>query len=482
MSRRAFARLRLVAASAVLAAGLTPLLPSSAVAETAQETVVPATFRDSYTTATVSYSDTTYGGEGAGAQGVFHRMEGRSGLLWTRYADGTTVSVPAAGSGSLLEYGTGTDALARRYQDDRVELFDAADGTTRTIRKPTEYDSVYAGVHGSTVVALENVTGEDGITTKVRHLLSPGPDGTTRDLTISGLPSGMQLGGPLRGDASGIVFRASLDGSIRSVLIDPETGRVQSWTPALSGGNSTVLSPDYLVQYAGNAATNAYVYSRADLSAPPVEVALDGADALDPADELSVVGDWLVHAPATGTKVTAVPIAGGAPVTLLASSNGDVSASADGDAVAVGRTGADDWGIQRIHPDADGKPVVTLVKALPKPPYKIQGLALEQGRLLVADDSRGSARDTFLRTVAVTGTPTYGERSNYDGTVTALYGCPVAEGGCAVFGTADDRAVWLARDNDTYDRITASGPGAYDFSELSSGRRARLPGPSRRTT
>ncbi|MFJ9012013.1 FG-GAP repeat domain-containing protein [Streptomyces canus] len=465
MASHAAVRLRLVAASAVLAAGLSPLLPSSAVAETAQETVVPATFRDTYTVATVSYADTTYGGEGAGSQGVFHRQEGRSGLLWTRYADGTSVAVPAAGSGLAIENGTGTDVLARRYQDGRVELFDAADGTTRTIQVPTGYAGVYGGVYGSTVVANEDVTGEDGITTKVRHLLSPGPDGGTRDLTITGLPSGMQIGGPLRGDASGIVFRASLDGSIRSVVVDPETGRAQGWTPALSGGNSAVLSPDYLVHYAGNTATKAYVYSRADLSAPPVEVALDGADALDPADELSVVGDWLVHSPAGGTKVTAVPIAGGAPVTLLASSKGDVSASVDGDAVAVGRTGADDWGIQRIHPDADGKPVVSMVKALPKPPYKIQGLALEQGRLLVADDSWSSTRDVYLRTVAATGTPTYGARSNYDGTDSLLYPCPAAEGGCAVFGTADNRVVWLMRDNGTNDRIRASGPGAYDFSE-----------------
>jgi hypothetical protein len=467
LARHAAVRLRLVAASAVLAAGLSPLLPSSAVADTAQETVVPATFRDTYTVATVSYSETAYGGEGAGGQGVFHRQEGHSGLLWTRYADGTSVDVPAAGSGLAIDNGTGTDVLARRYQDGRVELFDAADGTTSTTQVPSGYAGVYGGVYGSTVVAYENVTGEDGITTKVRHLLSPGPDGGTRDLTISGLPAGMQIGAPLRGDASGIVFRASLDGRIRSVIVDPETGRAQGWTPALSGGNYAVLSPDYLVHYAGDSASKAYVYSRADLSAPPVEVSLDGADLLTPANELSVVGDWLVHSPGAGTTVTAVPIAGGDPVTLLASSKGDISASANGDAVAVGRTGADDWGIQRIHPGADGKPVVSLVEALPKPPYEIRGLALEQGRLLVADDSGGSARDTFLRTVAATGTPTYGARSNYDGTDMALYDCPVAEGGCAVFGTADDRAVWLTRDTAVSDRIRVNGPGPYGFSEHS---------------
>ncbi|MET7737108.1 FG-GAP-like repeat-containing protein [Streptomyces sp. NPDC005402] len=462
MARHAAVRLRLIAASAVLAAGLSPLLPSSAVADTAQETVVPAAFRSSYTTASVSYAETAYGGEGAGGQGVFHRLEGHSGLVWTRYADGTTVDVPAAGSGLAVDNGTGGDVLARRYQDGRVELFDAADGTTGTLRIPTAYDGVFGGVYGRTVVAIENVTGEGGISTRVLHLLSPGPDASTRDLTISGLPPGMQVGAPLRGDASGIVFRASLDGSIRSVIVDPETGQVLSWTPALSGGNSTVLSPDHLVHYAGDTASKAYVYSRADLSAPPVEVTLDGADGGSPADELSVVGDWLVHRPAGGTKVTAVPIAGGAPITLLAASNAGVSASANGDAVAVGRTGADDWGLQRIHAGEDGRPVVSMVKALPKPPYRIQGLALEQGRLLVADESWGGERDTYVRTVAATGTPRYGGRSSYDGTSMMLFDCPSQEGGCRVFGTADDRAVWLMKDSATSDRLQAEGPGQYD--------------------
>ena len=88
--------------------------------------------------------------------------------------------MPAAGSGLAIDNGTGTDVLARRYQDGRVELFDAADGTTRTIQVPTGYASVYGGVHGSTVVALENVTGRGRDHHQVRHLLSPGPDGGTR--------------------------------------------------------------------------------------------------------------------------------------------------------------------------------------------------------------------------------------------------------------------------------------------------------------
>lgn len=441
------------------------MLPVASAADAAQETVVPATMQSSYTRASLFHAENTVGGDGAGSQGVFHRLYDPTRLVWTRYSDGKSFEVPAATTGLGSDYGTGGDVAAFRY-DGRVELWNAVDGTTSTVRIPEGY-GVYGGVYGSTVVVHEDVTAEDGTITRVRHLLSPGPDGTTRDVTIAGLPSGMQIGAPLRGDASGLVFRASLDGTIRSALVDPENGLVQSWTPALSGGNYAVLSPDYLVHYAGSSASKAYVYSRADLSAPPVEVTLDGADLLNPAADLSVVGDWLVHRPAGGAKVTAVPIKGGDPITLLTSSNDGISASPSGNAVAIGRTGADvdDWGIQRIHPGEDGTPLVTQIKALPKPPYEIQGLALDQGRLLVADESYAGDRDTYLRTVAPTGTPEFGERSSYDGRDMALFDCPSAEGGCRIFGTADNRAVWLSTDTAEYDRLRANGPGQYDFWE-----------------
>ncbi|MFK0024218.1 hypothetical protein [Streptomyces sp. NPDC090798] len=93
MTRHAFVRLRLVAASAVLAAGLSPLLPSpTAVADVPQETVVPATLRSTYPAAELYSGSSSSGHDGAGQQGVFHTLEG-SGLVWTRYADGTSVPV-----------------------------------------------------------------------------------------------------------------------------------------------------------------------------------------------------------------------------------------------------------------------------------------------------------------------------------------------------------------------------------------------------
>ncbi|MFJ8635178.1 FG-GAP-like repeat-containing protein [Streptomyces sp. NPDC093568] len=464
MARHAFVRLTrarraavAVAASAALAAGLSPLMPTASAVEVPQETVVPAALRSTYTSATLISPDTTSGGDGAGARGVFHRLEGH-GRVWTRYDDGRSFDAPAFNS-SAIAVGTGSDVLAYRYGG-TVDFWNAADGTTATIRVP-EGQSTF-GVFGSSVVTLENVTAEDGTTTRVTHLLSPGPDGSTRDVTVGGEPAGMKLAGPVRGDASELFFRAVLDGSTRMVAVDPRTGQVRSWTPPLSAGYAKI-SPEYLAVYAGAAGSKVYVYSRSDLSAAPTEVTLDGADGTTPADDLSVVGDWLVHRPGGKAQVTAVPIAGGDPVTVLPSSGSGISAAPDGTAVVIGRSGADDWGIQRIHPGADGKPVVTMVKALPKPPHKIQGIALQQGRLLVADKSWAGYRDSYVRTVAATGTPAFGERSSYDGSELLMHDCPAQEGGCALHNTADNRAVWLMRNSAGYDSLRVNGAAPYTF-------------------
>ncbi|MFI6015293.1 FG-GAP repeat domain-containing protein [Streptomyces sp. NPDC051243] len=452
-----------VAASAVLATGLGPLGPVASAEEAAQETVVPAKVRSNYTQASLFGADTTSGGDGAGRQGVFHWLEGRSGPVWTRYADGKSFDMPST-TDTVITRGTGSDVLAYRYSDGRVVLRNAADGTAATVQVP-EGHTVYAGVFGSVVATNQDVTAEDGTTTRVRHLLTAGPDGTTRDVIVGGAPSGMKLGGPMRGDATGMLFYAVLDGSPRVAAVDPETGLVQSWTPPLSGYTYTKISAEHLVVYGGVNSTKVSVFSRSDLSAAPVEVTLDGTEGARAADNLAVVGDWLVHRPGGVNKVTAVPIAGGEPVTLLAASSDALSAVPDGTAVVIGRTGSDDWGVQRIHPGADGRPTVTMVKALPKPPYKIQGLALDQGRLLIADESWAGYRDTYVRTVAATGTPTFGERSSYDGTELVMYDCPAQEGGCALHGTADNRAVWLMKDSAGYDRLRVNGPAPYGFWE-----------------
>ncbi|WKX10545.1 FG-GAP-like repeat-containing protein [Streptomyces sp. NL15-2K] len=448
-----------VAASAALAAGLSPLLPSAAAAEAPQETVVPAALRSTNLVAALQSPDSLTGADGAGTEGVFHRQENSGRYLWARYADGKTFEAPAPAS-SVAVSGTGSDVLAYRHPGGRIDLWNAADGTTRTFQLPAGQGLL--AVYGTTVVTYHSVTDADGTTTRVPHLLIVGEDGSVVDKEVGGLPAGMTLGQPRGADASGVVFNAMLDGTMRVVAVNRTTGRVENWTRPLPSTthNLVKLSPDHVAVYSRTRGTKVLVLPRSDLSAAPVEVTPTGNST---ANYLALAGDWLVQRLSSNNQVTAQPLAGGPAVTLLTSTRLGLSTVSNGTALAVGRTAADDWGIQRIHAGPDGRPVVTQVKALPKPPAPIQGISLEQGRLVVTDTSDSTQRDDYVRTVAATGTPAFGERSEFTPRIVSdvvVGTCPANDVSCSqVFGTADGRIAWLEHTNsDTEDLIRVNGP------------------------
>ncbi|MFJ4517243.1 hypothetical protein [Streptomyces sp. NPDC088816] len=277
-----------VTACAALLAGTGPLAPGVASAAPAvpQETVVPAALRSTYTSASFYAANTLTGADGAGSQGFFHRLEGYSGLVWSRYGGGAPVPVPKA-EGSYFTEPTGSDVLAYCYPD-RVELWDASDGTTRTVYVP-EGQSVLS-VYGTTVVTFRNSTTGNGTSTRVMHLLTSGPDGTTRDVPVVGAPEDMVLGQPHGADAAGVLFQSQQrDGTVRMVVVDRETGRVQGWTQRLpSGYYRAKISPDHIVVYSSSAST-VLVLPRSDVSATPVEVALDSGFS-KPGHELALAG------------------------------------------------------------------------------------------------------------------------------------------------------------------------------------------------
>ncbi|MFF4062245.1 FG-GAP-like repeat-containing protein [Streptomyces sp. NPDC001668] len=465
MARHAFVRLTrarraalAVAASAALAAGLSPLLPSASAAEEPQETVVPASLRSTYTAASLFNPSTGGGHDGAGAQGVFHSLEGNTGLVWTRYSDGKSVRVTTP-QGVLGTWGTGSDVLAYRYGDGRVDLWNAADGTTRTVQLPSG-TTLYTA-YEDLAVGYRTVTAEDGTTSREMHLLLPQSDGTTRDVPVGGLPDGVRLLGPVGGDDSDLLFRAVQGRQYVWVMVDRATGQARSWSQPLSHIYSQAqVSGRHVVLFNPNDAT-VLVLPRDDLSGTPAELTLSGSG-VNPAEDLTIVGDWLVHRPSASTAVLAKPITGGPSVQLATSSPG-ISTGPDGTDVFIGRTGADDWGIQRLHPGADGKPAVTLVKPLPKPPAPVQGLSLQQGRLVVTDTGGSSRRDDYVRTVAVTGTPTFGERSEFTPRITSdvvIGACAATDVACSqVYGTADGRIAWLEHTTSgTEDLLRVNGP------------------------
>lgn len=447
----------------LLAIGLSPLVPSAAAEQVPDEAVVPAALRSTYLSASLVSADMQYGADGAGAHGLFHRLEGHTGVVWTSYATGESIPAPTA-AGSMFVIGTGSDVLAYRYSDGRVGLWDATDGTMRTLQVPGA--QTVLGVYGNTVVTYEGATAEDGTTTRVTHLLTPGPDGTIRDVVVQG-PAGMVIGHPRGTDGSSLLFLAYLNGGThRMAVVDRDTGQVQGWTqPLPSGYTEAKASPEHIaVRNRSNA--KVLVVPRTDLSATPTEVTLDGASSsLYPSTGLAVVGDWLVYRPSGSVVVKAQPIAGGASVSLLSSSNSSVAVAPDGTALVIGRTATGDWGIQRIRPGDDGTPSVTLVKPLPKPPVKVQGLSLEQGRLIVTDPSSGR-RDDYIRTVAASGTPEFGDRSAFTGSDILIANCPTRDPGCSqIHGTADGRIAWLDRDGTSTgaDRLRVNGPAQGDW-------------------
>ncbi|MGW0992519.1 FG-GAP repeat domain-containing protein [Streptomyces sp. NPDC002523] len=436
-----------VVASAALVSAFGPL-PAVA-ADGAQETVVPATLRSTNTSAALFRGSTYSGHDGAGAQGVFHRLEGQSGLVWTRYADGQSVPV-AQPEGILGTWGTGDDVLDYRYSGGRVDLWNASDGTTRTIQVPSGLGLFT--VYGDLAVGYHNVTGPDGTSSKEMHLLFPEADGTTRDVPVGGLPEGVHLLSPRGGDATGLLFSAEQGRQPLWVMVDRKTGQAQSWTaPDSHFYNGAQVASGHVVLFNTSDAT-VRVLDRSDLSAPATQVTLWGGGEL-PAQDLAVVGDWLVHRFSSGAAVTAKPIAGGPEVTVLPASNSGISAAPDGTALAIGRTGTDDWGIQRIQPGPDGgAPVVTQVKALPKPPREIQGLSLDHGRLVVGDYGyrygTGDSRTTRVRTVAAAGTPEFGASSAFLDSSAVVAGCALGDIACApIRGTADGQIAWLEHDS-----------------------------------
>ncbi|MEU5250893.1 hypothetical protein [Streptomyces longwoodensis] len=276
MARHASARLRATAACALLTAALIPLLPvAPAAADTPQETVVPAALSSSYPSVSLWDTGSLFGREGAGKQGAFLHTD--DGLVWMRYADAATTKPtrPAGANPALM---TGGDAVAYRYPDGRVDLWNAVDDTTRTVRVPA--GQTLLGAYDDLVVSYREVTDANG--TRVlrdMHLLFPDTDGTTRDVPVTGVPEGYLLGQVFGGDTDDLLFNAGRPGGGGDypwVLVDRRTGRVRTWTATSKLYGRAKITNRHVLLY-GSGEPTALVYDRTDLSAAPTEVVPDEA-------------------------------------------------------------------------------------------------------------------------------------------------------------------------------------------------------------
>ncbi|MFE4697910.1 FG-GAP-like repeat-containing protein [Streptomyces sp. NPDC056738] len=417
----------------------------------------------------------------AGTTGFLHRQAGVAGLLWTDYANDTTVTVQgptgvykpttttcydiqARCASGMYGQAADTVALPHASYGDPVSLWKPDGSALRTVDLDP---SDYVGTYGETVVAVEH---NSFITTDhpehYRLHLVDLVDGEQRDRVVDGYPADSWWSKTVTqtGDENGFLLTYSAADaagttSYTVAYLDFATARLTPVFTGLDASPDLVLSDDRVGWYTETAGL--HLKPRADLTAAEtVPVAGEGI-AGSPVPVL--VGDWLVLA-TSGGAVTADPLAGGSRKTLLTWSYGTPLATPDGDALVTGGTSAGDWWIQRVSLASDGTPRLEKVhKVVPYENAKT-GLALSRGYLRVAEDKPSSASDTTSwRSVGTVGGKLTATAATESGSVSPE--CPYAGVTCSVlWGNYGDgpRDVYL----DTYYDGDEGGSGLENADQL----------------
>ncbi|MFE9937479.1 FG-GAP repeat domain-containing protein [Streptomyces hirsutus] len=384
----------IVATLAVAAASVTVLTGSSDPARAAGAQSAAGTTRITLT----DPASTQPRGErpfAAGPSGFLHRQSGVPGLLWTSYADGTTVGVrtpdgvftptaPCEDLGSTCRqawYGSDGDlvALPTSTSATAVTLWDPATRKTSTVTSAYPYRALA----GTTVVTsrtlVDTVAGER----RERPF-------TPADVVVND-------GYVLAADAAGVLVRSGTG----LYYIDIESAAV---TKAFSGVSATapaVLSEDRIGWYGDG---GLHFKPRTEPGGEEEFVELPGPyQSAKPA----LIGDWLLLPPQTGaSSLTALSLTDGSSRTLLEKA-GRFAVRGPGDTALVsGGTGATDWWVQRVRTAADGTPKLTKLYQVPAVENAKTGIALSRGSLRVAQVDPGNANGlhtTSVRTLTTNG-------------------------------------------------------------------------------
>ncbi|MGI5456358.1 FG-GAP-like repeat-containing protein [Streptomyces sp. CA-249302] len=358
----------------------------------------------------------------AGETGFLHRQSDVDGLLWTDYAEGTTVPV-RTGSGDVYEpegepcysvadicpsgrYGQGTDTVVLpSYDDYDLSLWTPGAGVSDTFRTRSRE---YVGTYGDTIVlakddAVIDDTTVDGTTPELIDYV----DGEQRQRWVTGYPAAEKwwASGMFKrtGDKKGalLAYPVYADGALKSYTVGYLDFTTAHFTVAFTDAGAQpqlVLTEDKVGWY--TEAAGLHLKPRTDLTAAETTPVPGEDTAGTPVPVL--VGDWLVLA-TDGGAVRAVSLADGTTTkTLLAWSYGTPLASPDGTALVTGGTGAADWWVRRVVLGADGTPeLAKVLKVAPLEKTKT-GLALSRGSLRVAKVS-GSSDATSVRTLTTDG-------------------------------------------------------------------------------
>ncbi|MEU6230667.1 VCBS repeat-containing protein [Streptomyces sp. NPDC047042] len=388
----------------------------------------------------------------AGETGFLHRQSEVEGLLWTNYADGTTVTV--RGPGGVFEpndrsgcdeideacpsgfFAQGGDivALQPRERDEYPVLWRPDGSPLQTV----DLSGDYIGTYGSTVVsAHENSVLDDGSVVEGSWLeLIDFVDGEQRDRTVTGFPT-EGYGGyapKTTGDRTGALLAYTSLGAdgVRTPSIGYLDFATAAFTVAFTGTDrypEVVLTEDRVGWYTPG--SGLHLKPRADLTAEEtVPVAGNPGNDEDIYTPVPVlVGNWLVLTDPNGGS-TAVSLADGSSRILLNDTYGNPLAVPDGSALVTGGTGAADWWVRRITEGADGAPRLTkLYKVAPYENSK-SGIALSRGHLRVAENTSGDDATSVRTLTTNNGTTLTASAAKSGQRVNPV--CPYAGTGCSI--------------------------------------------------
>jgi FG-GAP-like repeat len=327
----------------------------------------------------------------AGATGFLHQYDFSGKYLWTDYATGHTVTVPALAGVSLGEFtSAGGDSVAVINAQaintaGEVSELDLADMTWQHWTVPAGH--LVLGVFGNSVLVAAISAGK--LTSwQVMTFAQGGTDTVT---TVTGLPAGATLTSrqPGIGDASAAVVLYGVNGAFQYGLLDLATAVVVPIPNPGPNYRPIVLSSDRVGFY--DPSTEAVrVYSRAGLldgSDTAQTVTLPGASGTY---QIALAGDHVIAVPGTSECVYCVytvkpaldvPLSGAVPGQALAEAQTDAGAIAQapgGAALVVGGTGPGDWSVRRLT--VDGSDNLSDTEVLPLTgPVSNGGLSISQG-------------------------------------------------------------------------------------------------------
>lgn len=456
-------------AVAVAAASVVVLSEGGGFAEAAEAGTTAITLVDP--SSTTPRTDRPYV---AGDTGFLHRQTGRTGLLWTDYATGKTVTVENAGGvytpgtgctsiGSVCRnawYGSDSDlvALPTTTSDAYATLWDPA---TATSKKVTWNGSVQYGQGYYRALAGDTI-----VTT---HSLIDKVDGAWRIRKVTGDATSVGSEDVLAADSSGVFVKNSTFGSLHYIDIESAVS-----TQVFTGADNSprfVMSADRIGWYDDGLA-ELHLKSRTDLTAAEQVVSLPShPGALDGPPVL--IGDWLLlplSSSSLGSKLLAVDVDDpSVQQTLLTSAGEYALAASDGTALVTGGTGATDWWVQRVSQAEDGSLKLEKVYRSPAVENAKTGLALSRGRLRVAEDDPDTAAHlTSVRTLTTNGSTELTASDATDSGRVYSPVCPYADTTCAaLWGNLDAEDVYLG--NYYYDaelkqdRLVAIGGHELEF-------------------